>query len=95
MRPLLNGGTLGGKRPAVDALAELGGFCGIPAIGEQLVDAISGMGADAEHHVAQVFDGIDGVGLAAGDEGIETRDVLAGVFVADEEEVLPAERDDS
>jgi hypothetical protein len=34
------------------------------------------VGADAEHHVAQVFDGIDVVGLAAGDESVETRDVL-------------------
>ena len=47
----------------------------------------------ADEDVAQVREGVDVVRLARADEGVERCDVVAGVFVADEEEVLPSQRD--
>lgn len=53
------------------------------------------MSSDAEQHVAQIFERVDVVGFAAGDEGVEARDVVPGVFGADEEEILATEGDDA
>jgi hypothetical protein len=38
---------------------------------QEVVDAGSGMGVDAEEHVLEISDGIDGIGLAGGDERVE------------------------
>jgi hypothetical protein len=39
------------------------------------------MRADPEQHVAQIFDGVDVVGLAGGDEGVKASDVVASILV--------------
>ncbi len=55
----------------------------------------SAVSADAEQHISQVFDRVDVVGFAGGDQRIETGDVFSGVFVPDEEEVFATEGDDT
>jgi len=50
---------------------------------------------DAEENVGEVGDGVDAVHLAGGDERVEAGQVLAGVIVSDEEEVLSSECGDT
>jgi hypothetical protein len=50
------------------------------------------VGPDAGEHVGEVLERVLTVSLAGGDEGVEPGDVVAGVLVADEEEVLPPMR---
>lgn len=45
-------------------------------IGEQLVDAIGRVSADAEEDVAQVRDGVDVVGFASGDRSTRRQSSL-------------------
>jgi hypothetical protein len=59
---------------------------------EQLVDARGGVRLHAQHDIGEVIDRVHLVRLAGGDEGVEAGQVLAGVVVADEEEVLPSHR---
>jgi hypothetical protein len=47
--------------------------------------------ADPDQDVAEVVDGIDAIGLAGGDERVEPGDVVAGIFMTDEEEVFSSE----
>ena len=54
------------------------------------MDSRVGVGLDADQDVGQVLLGIDAVRLAGGDEGVEPGEVLPGLFVSDEEVVLPA-----
>lgn len=60
---------------------------------QQIDDGVSGVLVHAHEHVFEVVDRVDVVLLAAGDERVEDGEIVASVFVADEEEVLAAERD--
>jgi hypothetical protein len=46
----------------------------------------------AREDVGDVVDGVDAVLLAAADESVEDREVMARVLVADKEEILSPER---
>jgi len=61
----------------------------VPEVREQLVDARAGVLVDADDDVGQVGERVDAVGLAGGHQRVEAGQVLAGVVVPDEEEVLP------
>ena len=66
-----------------------------PAIGQQLTHRSSRMSLHTEQDVREIFERVDRVLLARGDERVEDREVVASLFVADEEVVRSPERDAS
>ena len=65
-----------------------------PVLGEELVEPGGGVRAKAAEDVGQIGGRVLAVGHARCDQGIEVGEVLAGLFVANEEKVLPAEGND-
>jgi hypothetical protein len=51
------------------------------------------VGLDAHEHILKIGERVDAVGLAGGDQRVDPGDVLAGILVADEQEVLAARGD--
>jgi len=53
-------------------------------VGQEVVEAGGGLGADAAQDVREVGDGLDAIGLAGGGEGVEAGEVGPGLFVSDD-----------
>ena len=62
---------------------------------KERIDLRRAVRADAEEHVAEVLERIHSVRLAGGDDRVEGGDVVTGVFVTDDEKILPAESRDA
>jgi hypothetical protein len=65
----------------------------LPPVGQKLVDPAGRVGLDAGEHVGQVGDRVDAVLLAGGHERVEASEVVAGILVADEEEIRATQGD--
>ena len=66
-----------------------------PVLRKQVVEAGCGVRADTSEDVGQVGERIFVVSHAGGDEGVQAGEILASLFVPDEEEILSSEGDDS
>src|SRR6185295_9758720 len=62
---------------------------------QQFVDFRGWMLARSDEDVSEVGDRVHAVGFAGGDERVEAGDVVPGIFVPDEEEVLSSEGDNA
>jgi hypothetical protein len=64
-------------------------------VGQQVVERCGGVKSDPAEDVGQIRNRFDAVRLAGGGERVEAGDIVAGLLVADKEEILAAEGDDS
>src|ERR1700753_1032921 len=84
-----------GNRPAGGVLLKRSSGSRRPRRRQQLVELTGWVIADARQHVDEIREGIDAARLTGRDERVQAGEVLAGFQVANKQEVLPSERDES
>ena len=60
-------------------------------MGQEVDDLAGRVRVHARKDVGDIVDGVDGVLFATGDERVEDGEIVAGVLIADKEEILPPE----
>jgi len=68
-----------------------GGLSGFPVVGEEVVEAVDRMGADAVEDVAKVGEGIDLESFGRGDEAGQDGSSSPSVIASEEQPVLPSD----